>query len=77
MAHQKQVIVKSTARGLNATFISASEYFDRGFTDGVYAIPTDTGIKYNVRAIDKYCAEHNLKPSDLTEEQLKQFQIKS
>lgn len=77
MAHQKQVIVKSTSRGLSATFISTSEYFERGSSDGVYAIPTDTGIKYNVRAIDKYCAEHNLKPSELTEEQLKQFQIKS
>jgi len=76
MAQQKQVIVKPTQRGLKATFISTSEFFERGSTDGVYAEPTGTGIKYNLRAIDKYCAENHLKPSDLSEEELKQFEIK-
>jgi len=47
--------------------------FDEGFPDGVYVIPSSPGPRIKVRALYEYCKENALHPSDLTEEESKQF----
>ncbi len=33
------------------------------------------GPEYNIRALDKYCKSKNIEPSELTEKELKQFEL--
>jgi hypothetical protein len=48
-----------------------------GETNGVFAVPIpEDAPMYNIRALDRYCKEKNIDPSNLTEEQLKQFEVK-
>jgi hypothetical protein len=52
--------------------------FDSSFPDGVFADPISKEEPlYNVRALDKYCEEHGIEPSDLSEEQLQRFEVRS
>lgn len=53
------------------------EKFDEAFPDGVYVVPLDKEEPlYNFRAIIAYCKEHGIDTADLTDEQLKMFEVK-
>ncbi len=44
--------------------------------NGVYVVPFDENApKYNIPAIDRYCKQKGIDPSDLTDEELKQFEV--
>lgn len=45
--------------------------FDDDFEDGVYAVPGRQKIK--VRALWNFCKERNIPPSELNEEEMRQF----
>jgi hypothetical protein len=45
--------------------------FDDGFEDGVYAVPSHQKIK--VQALWNFCKERNIPPSELNEEEMRQF----
>ncbi|WP_426454488.1 YgiT-type zinc finger protein [Paenibacillus sp. S-38] len=47
-------------------------YFDEGFLDGVFAVPSK-GIKVKVRSLSDYCDAKGVTPADLTKEELEQF----
>ncbi|KAA0566578.1 hypothetical protein F0342_00560 [Bacillus sp. CH30_1T] len=50
--------------------------FDNAFPDGVFASPApDESPKVKIKALDKYCKEHGIRPKDLTEEEMQQFLI--
>ena len=36
---------------------------------------TDNRVQYDLRALDKYCSERKILPIDLSEEELKKFEI--
>lgn len=45
--------------------------------DSIGLPPVDyKGPEYNIRALDKYCRSRNTEPSKLTEDELKQFELK-
>lgn len=47
--------------------------------DDVYGIltePLGDGIPYDVRKIDQYCKKNNIRAEDLTENQLRLFEIR-
>ncbi|MEK4339115.1 hypothetical protein [Brevibacillus sp. FSL L8-0710] len=53
---------------------SDDEDFEDDFPDGVYAIPPSPGEpKIKVRKLSDYCKARGIKPSDLSEEELKPF----
>jgi len=73
---KKGISAKSRAQKefLNRRF---NEEFDNASPDGLYTRPYNPkSSKHNLRAIDRFCSEHNIDPSDLTAEQLKQFEIR-
>lgn len=44
--------------------------------DSIGLPPVDyDGPEYNIRALDKYCKGKGIKASELTEEELKQFEL--
>ena len=44
--------------------------------DSIGLPPVDhDGPEYNIRALDKYWKEHKINPKDLTEDELKQFEL--
>ena len=43
---------------------------------GILTEPIGQYIAYDFRALDKYCSERGIIPSDLTENELKQFELK-
>lgn len=48
--------------------------WDDDFPDGVYAVPPSPGEpKIKVRKLSDYCKARGIRPSDLSEEELKQF----
>lgn len=43
---------------------------------GVFTLPFDKSAPmYNIRKLDEYCELHNKEPNELTDEELKMFQI--
>lgn len=54
--------------------IEKMDEFDKGFPNGVFA---DSGNqimpKINMRALSRYCSERDIKPKDITEEEMEQF----
>lgn len=54
-----------------------SESIINDFEDmGVFTVPFDESVPmYDTRKIDEYCELHNKKPNELTDEELKMFQI--
>lgn len=43
---------------------------------GVFTLPFDESFPmYDIRKLDEYCELHNKKPNELTDEELKMFQI--
>lgn len=43
---------------------------------GVFTLPFDESAPmYNIRKLDEYCELHNKEPNELTDEELKMFQI--
>lgn len=49
---------------------------DSDILDSIGLPPNDyTGPRYNIRALDKYCKSKNITASNLTEEELKQFEV--
>ena len=36
---------------------------------------TDNRVQYDLRSLDKYCSERKILPIDLSEEELKKFEI--
>lgn len=44
--------------------------------DSIGLPPVDyKGPEYNIRVLDKYCKSKNIDPSELTEDELKQFEL--
>lgn len=54
-------------RGLNEKI----ETFEKGFPDGVYAIPMTTKVK--VRALEEYCQKKGVSIDSLDEKEILQF----
>lgn len=73
-------LVTWTETGLKVQFVKKAELndssFDSGFPDGLYAIPREIKVpRYNVRKMHQYCLEYGIDTSELTDEQLRQFEI--
>jgi hypothetical protein len=81
-AANHRVTLEKSRTGLKARILTSDErtssQFDHAFSEGVFAIPMGKNEPlYNIRALDKYCTEHGLSPSQLTPEQLSKFVITS
>jgi hypothetical protein len=44
-------------------------------TNGQYVVSNINSPIYNIKKLSEYCKDHNIKPSDLSEEELKQFEV--
>ncbi|CAH1202712.1 hypothetical protein PAECIP111893_01896 [Paenibacillus plantiphilus] len=78
----RQVRFEKSQTGIKARFLNVQDRnklnFDSAFPDGVFAVPISKEEQiYNIRALDKYCADHGIEPSDLSEEQLQRFEVNS
>lgn len=52
------------------------ERLDEAATDGIFALPgPKERPRHNLRALDQYCEKKGIQPSELTEEELKQFEL--
>ena len=76
----RHVYLEKYSKGIKAIIKSIptlpSEDFDKGFPDGIYAIPKgNDSPSYNVRALDKYCSDRGIDASQLTPEELSSFEI--
>lgn len=80
--HHRQVRFEKSQTGIKASFSKDHDtqalHFDSAFPKGIFAVPISKEEPlYNVRALDKYCRENGIEPSDLTEEQLQTFVVHS
>lgn len=81
----KRIKLENTHRGFRIRFNNAvptprtkddHANFDTGFPDGEYTDESQMNVAYNYRAALKFALEKGLDPSDLTKDQMKQFEIR-
>jgi hypothetical protein len=46
-------------------------------TNGQYVVSNTNSPIYNIKKLSEYCKNNNIKPSDLSEEELRKFEVYS
>ncbi len=67
--------ITSSSRPLTSSLEDSAD-FDTEFPDGEYTDESQMRVAYNFKAVLKFASEHGIDPSDLTKEQMKQFEIR-